>query len=1027
MKRVVLSGVALASLLGFTAGATAEEPAPSPTETVRQEGRFQQRALPRQASVTGNFNRSNPEAFVTATVVLAGDSVSEAQVRASRINSAFDARSAERQVLATQAAALPQIQAAGATQLGAVHTVLNAITVRVQVKNLASLSAITGVSQVHVSTKIFRDNGPSDEYTGTPSVWQDTGYTGEGMTIGVIDDGIDYYHATFGGSGDPADWENDDGTAVEVDTFPTAKVVGGYDFVGDAYDASADPVDFPELLIPEPDADPLACGHHGTHVSGTAAGAGVLSDGSTYTGAYNATTISANDWLVAPGSAPEASIRMYKVFGCEGSVDDFVLLDAIDMAVSDGVDVINMSLGSTWGTADEPIAQAIDNATAAGVLSVVSAGNEGPVPYQVGGPSTANTALSVAAVDVSSATLPGVAITGDVTYTAQNSNAYVFTAPITGELVDVGLGCDLADYEFAVGKIAVSTRGVCDRVARAINATDAGALAVIFINNADSFPPVEGVIPGATVPFVGVPSSQGGAFVDGDVITLDLGSDIPNPAYTMFADFTSNGPRQGDSAPKPDISAPGVNILSAAVGTGTEGLLLSGTSMAAPHTAGIAILVRQAHPTWGPLAVKGAMMGTADPDGVGDYNPERGGTGMVDALAAVQTQTYLSTADGRQNLAFGFRQLTGNYTAARSITINNTTGAAITYDLVAALDDLGVNLTVSFSPKVVTVPANSRRSVSVNLKITDPENLPEADFDVSGLALVQGLVSAVPRSGNTQTLLAPLVLVPYGVSDIRAVGSSASVAPTGSSQLVSSIKVANHGVHYGFYDTYQWAITDRAGDNPLDSVPDVRDVGVQQFDIGGDDLVVFNISTQERFTTAVTAEYDLWIDVDADDFPDYVLVGIDNGLFTGGTPDGLMSAFLLDVNDSFAIVDAWDAYAPNNGSVVQLPFLLSSIEGGAPGTPWSFAVDAFTVVADAAPDSTGLGFYDPSNPAVSNGDFDFLDSGDVTTFPVTVDTAAAADQGALGWLVVSVDDAAGTREADRVPLRAKRGGRNVVR
>ena len=1027
MKRVLVSGIALASLLGSTAGVTATEPAPPPSPVIQQAGRFQQRAIPQNAAITGNFNRNNPDAFVTATVVLAGDSVSEAQVRASRVNKPFDASAAERQVAGTQAAAIPQIQAAGATTLSTVSTVLNAVTVRVQVKNLAALTAIAGVTQVHVSKKITRDNGPSDEYTGVPTVWEDTGYTGAGMTIGVIDDGIDYYHADFGGSGDPLEWENDLGTAAEPESFPTEKVIGGYDFVGDEYDASADEDLFPELLIPVPDDDPLACGHHGTHVSGTAAGYGVLSDGSTYTGSYDAATISGNDWLVAPGAAPEASIRMYKVFGCEGSVDDFVLLDAIEMAVEDDVDVINMSLGSTWGTADEPIAQAIDNATAAGVLSVVSAGNEGPAPYQVGGPSTANTALSVAAVDVSSETLPGVAITGDIVTTAQNSNAFEFTGPITGELVDVGLGCTLADFAPAAGKIAVSHRGVCDRIWRAQFGTTAGALAVIFVNNADSFPNVEGVIPGATIPFVGVSDKTGEAFDNGKVITLDLGADIPNPAYTMFADFTSNGPRQGDSAPKPDISAPGVNILSASVGTGTEGLLLSGTSMAAPHTAGIAILVRQAHPTWGPLAVKGAMMSTADPSGVGDYNPERGGAGMVDAVAAVNTPTYFSTADGRNNLAFGFRQLTGNYTAARSITINNTTGSAITYDMAAEYDDLGADVTLTFSPKTVTVPANSRRSVSVNLKITDPENLPESGYDNGGLALVQGLVAATPRSGSTPMLFAPMVLVPYGVSDIRAVGSTASAVPTATNQLVSSIKVANQGVHYGYYDTYQWAITDPAGDNGLPLTPDVRDVGVQQYDpgLGIGDLVVFNVSLNDRFTTAVTGEYDIWIDVDGDESADYLLLGIDNGLFTGGSPDGLMTAFLLD--STLTIIDAWDAYAPSNGSVVQLPLLLSNIEGGSSETAWAFQLDAWTVVADAAPDSTDLGFYNPASPAVSNGDFDLLEAGDVTTFPVEVDTAQAAEQGALGWLVVTTDDAAGTREADRVPLRAKRGGRNVVR
>jgi len=987
-------------------------------------GRFQQRAVPQQAAITGNFNTANVEKVVSATIVLEGESVVAGKTRANRLERQFDASAARRQVLAQQAAILPTLRAAGASPLTSVSNVLNAVNVRVKVKDLAALAAVPGVARVHVSTKIQRFNGASDVYTGVPDVWEGAGYDGTGMTIGVIDDGIDYYHADFGGSGDVADYDADDGTAIEPGTFPTAKVTGGYDFVGDEYDAGSADIN---LLIPAPDEDPLACGEHGTHVSGTAAGQGVLADGSTYTGPYDTATLADNDFLVAPGAAPNASINMYKVFGCSGSVDDFVLLDAIEMAVTDGVDVINMSLGSTWGTADEPIAMAIDNATADGVLVVVSAGNSGPTPYLVGGPSTANTALSVAATDASSSTLPGVAITGDVTLSAQNSNEwdYVDSGPVTGELVYVGLGCNLADYAIAVGKIAVTERGVCDRVARAINGFDAGALAVVFVNNADSLPPVEGPIPGGDLPFVGVPSSALDLFVDGDTITLDGSAPIPNPAYTNFASFTSNGPRQGDSAPKPDISAPGVNIRSALVGSGIQGELLSGTSMAAPHTAGIAVLVRQAHPTWGPLAVKGAMMSTANPAGVGDYSPQRGGAGMVQAPAAVSTLTYLSTSDGRQNLAFGFRQLTGTYNAARSITLNNRTNSPVTYDMSSAVDDLGTDLTVGFSPATVTVPANSSRSVSVNLKITDPENLPDADADNNGLALVQGLVFATPRSGGATkpTMTAPLVLVPYGVSDIRAVGTTAATQVTGPSQLVKSLKINNSGVHYGSYDTYQWAITDQVGDNFDSRVPDIRDVGIQQFPIPGDEeLVVIAISTNQRITTQATGEYDVWIDVDNDNSEDYLLVGIDNGLFTSGSPDGLMTAFLLDVNNGFAIVDVWDAYAPANGSIVQLPFLLSDIQVKET-EPWNFYVESYSVVADVGSDDTGWGSYNPATPAVSNGDFDYLEPQTSTFVPVSVDAQQAIAQGALGWLVVSVDDAAGPREADRVPLRATRGGR----
>ncbi|MDO8365101.1 MAG: S8 family serine peptidase [Actinomycetota bacterium] len=1017
-----MSGIALASFLGFSAGATAEEPAPPPTP-IGDAGRFQRLGVS-GAAITGLHDAHDPDAIVSATVVLQGDSVSAAQTRAQQLNRSFDRASIQRQVKAQQATVLPGIQAAGATVRSSVSVVLNAVTVRVKVRDLQALAAAPGVASVHVSNAVRLFNGSSNLYTGVPGAWQDLGLTGEGMTIGVIDDGIDYYHADFGGSGDPNDWLNDDGTSADAN-FPTVKVAGGYDFVGDNYDANADQPG--ETDIPVPDDDPLACGHHGTHVSGTAAGFGVLADGSTYTGPYDANTLSANSFTVAPGAAPEATIYSYKVFGCDGSVNDDVILDSIEMAVADGVDVINMSLGSDWGTATDPLAVAIDAATDSGVLVVVSAGNAGPNAYLVGAPSTANTALSVASMDASSATLPGVAISGGITMTAQNSNLYDYATngSVTGELVDVGLGCDLADYTPAVGKIAVTTRGVCDRVARAINGTTAGALAVVFINNAAGLPPVEGVIPGGDVPFVGVDGLDGGAFTDGLVVTLDVGADIPNPAYTNFSSFTSNGPRN-DSAPKPDITAPGSNILSASVGTGTDGMLLSGTSMAAPHTAGIAVLVRQAHPTWGPLAIKGAMMATADPTRVGDFNVVRGGAGLVSALAAVKTTAYISTADGRNNLAFGFRQLTGTFVASRSITIRNTSNATITYDMSAALDDLGVNLIVSFSPSKVTVPARSSRSVSVSLKITDPENLPDADADNAGsLASINGLVYATPRStpAGVYTLKTPLVLVPYGVSDIRAVGTNHS-GNDSHTQVVKSIKLSNAGVHYGSYDTYQWAITDGANDtgDPTGIVPDIRDVGVQSFTIPGlGDLAVFAISLNDRVTTHATMEYDVYMDVDGDFVEDYAIWAVDNGLLLGGAPDGLLTAFLVDVHGAPFLVDAFTAYAPANGGVVELPVLLQDMPELS--GPINFYVLGWTVLAGLAPDITADGVFDPYNPAVNNGDFDYLDPHTTTFLPTTVDLAAAADQGALGWLVVSVDDAAGAREADRVPLRARRDDR----
>ena len=210
---------------------------------------------------------------------------------------------------------------------------------------------------------------------------------GEKIKIAVIDTGIDYTHANFGGPGTIAAYN----AANATDTLPAnaalfgpaaPRVKGGFDFVGDNY--NADPNDPAFQPVPHPDPNPLDCNGHGSHVAGTAAGSGVLANGSTYTGPYNATTISGNSWTIGPGVAPKADIYGLRVFGCEGSTD--VTVDAIEWAVDHDMDVINMSLGSSFGTADDPSAVASTNAAKSGVIVVTSAGNSGPNQYITGSP-----------------------------------------------------------------------------------------------------------------------------------------------------------------------------------------------------------------------------------------------------------------------------------------------------------------------------------------------------------------------------------------------------------------------------------------------------------------------------------------------------------------------------------------------------------------------------------------------------------------------------------------------------------------
>src|SRR5204862_5318703 len=165
--------------------------------------------------------------------------------------------------------------------------------------------------------------------------------------------GIDYTHADFGGPGTVAAWSIARSQSTADPTLPTVcqtaalqpcfgpnapKVKGGIDFVGDAYNAGGTALQ----QIPHPDPNPLDCNGHGTHTAGTAAGDGVLANGHTFTGPYNANTISGNSWNIGPGVAPEASIYALRVFGCSGSVTDAVLIQAMEWAVDNHMDVINM-------------------------------------------------------------------------------------------------------------------------------------------------------------------------------------------------------------------------------------------------------------------------------------------------------------------------------------------------------------------------------------------------------------------------------------------------------------------------------------------------------------------------------------------------------------------------------------------------------------------------------------------------------------------------------------------------------------
>jgi subtilisin family serine protease len=309
-----------------------------------------------------------------------------------------------------QAALQPQLALLGAQVLFQASLTYNGIAISIRADRLDQLRALPGVVDVQIIPPKQRSNADAVPFVGAPAVWSAPGgATGRGVRAGLIDSGIDYTHADFGGPGTPAAYASNNRTIIESGTFPTAKVVGGFDFAGDAYDATSPN---PANRIPHPDPDPLDCNGHGTHVAGTLAGTGVNANGTTFNGPYTA-GLNFSNFSIGPGVAPEAQLYALKVFGCSGSTELLTL--AIERAVdpngdgdpSDHLDVLNISLGSPFGGNDDPDAVAVNNAVRAGVVVVTAAGDTGNIFYATDSPASAQLAIAVgASYDAARATPP---------------------------------------------------------------------------------------------------------------------------------------------------------------------------------------------------------------------------------------------------------------------------------------------------------------------------------------------------------------------------------------------------------------------------------------------------------------------------------------------------------------------------------------------------------------------------------------------------------------------------------------------
>ena len=605
------------------------------------------------------------------------------------------------------------------TERLAFDTLWNGFSINASSSELAKIQSLPGVARVFPVVLIDAPErgttgGTPDLYTaitmsGADIVQNELGYTGKGIKVAVMDTGIDVDHTAFGG----------DGVARKNSPlFPSARVAYGYDFVGDAF--NADPASPTYNPVPSPDPNPDDCGGHGSHVAGI---------------------VGANDSTTAlKGVAPDVTFGAYRVFGCEGSTTADIMIAAMERALKDGMQVLNMSIGSSFQWPQYPTAVAASRLVDRGMVVVASIGNSGTSGlYAAGAPGLGDKVIGTASFDNIAVTQGAFTISPDAkaigfnpaTGSPLSPKSGTFPMARTGTTTTTNDACAALPAGSLAGKVALIRRGTCSFYIKSTNAQNAGAVAVVLYNNTSGQlnATVAGT-PAVTIPVVGITSADG-ATIDGRLaagpVSLTWGNGTvtsSSPTGNLISSFSSYG-LSPDLALKPDIGAPGGNIWSSYPIELGAYASLSGTSMASPHVAGAAALLLQAKPKTRAGDVRTILQNSADPKlwfgnpGLGFLdNVHRQGAGMVDIDDAILATTTVSP--GKISVGEGEAG-----PRSQVLSIANSGGSAVTYDLtsVNALSTGGVvtptfttsDAKVTFSASSVTVPAGGKASVTATI------------------------------------------------------------------------------------------------------------------------------------------------------------------------------------------------------------------------------------------------------------------------------------------------------------------------
>jgi minor extracellular serine protease Vpr len=629
------------------------------------------------------------------------------------------------------------------------QVVLNGITVDLPIQRLPQLSAMPFAAELFPSLRYQLALNRSASLMGATAFTAATGITGAGIKIGVIDDGVDHLNPFF----NPTGYAFPPGFPKGQTAFTTPKVIAARSYPGPGSGARG--------RLP---LDRLAS-FHGTHVAGIAAGnSGTPSPG----GRDHPPTTGLT------GIAPKAWVGSYRVFTVPtrlGHIADTPeIVAALEAAVRDGMNVVNFSGG---GPASEPrtdaVQRAVTNTANAGVVPVISAGNDrDDFGYgTVGSPGTTPDAITVAATTNTHVFAPALSVRDaaappevrQIAFKATGGSAPTAWGTSDRVLVDVssvrgtngqpvdprvcGLGRDpnvgrnpLPRGSLA-GSIALISRGRCTFFSKAVRALQAGASGLVVVDNREGQPnPIPLLLPLASGMITNVDGAALRAFMAprGGRTSIRIGpgmTEVVTGRGSIITSFSGGGPTPFGHILKPDLAAPGGEILSASLQNFTGGaqfVAIDGTSMSAPHVAGAAALLRHRHPNWTVRQVKSALMSTA---GAAWQNTGRTqeayallqGAGFVNVPAADDPQLFTEPA----SLSFGDLQV-GSASVSKQLllSLSDAGGGAGTWSVELRPQTATSGVAVSVQPLVAIGPGGSASipvTVIVNAGATPGDNV----------------------------------------------------------------------------------------------------------------------------------------------------------------------------------------------------------------------------------------------------------------------------------------------------------------